>query len=109
MEAEYNALGEACQELIWLRRLFKDLEETLPGATTIYEDNTSCISFVKTERTTKRSKHIDTKQYFIKELVEHGEVELVYCCTELMVADALTKPLSCTRLNNLLERMVSTN
>ncbi|XP_058840902.1 uncharacterized protein LOC131696374 [Topomyia yanbarensis] len=82
MEAEYNALSESCQELIWLRRLLEDLGEIQLDATTLFEDNQSCLSFVQVERTSKRSKHIDTKQHFIKDLCEGGVIKLVYCPSE---------------------------
>ncbi|XP_065082634.1 uncharacterized protein LOC135705012 [Ochlerotatus camptorhynchus] len=39
MESEYVALGEASQEAVWLRKLLKDLGETVDGPTIIMEDN----------------------------------------------------------------------
>ncbi|KXJ62360.1 hypothetical protein RP20_CCG010799 [Aedes albopictus] len=103
MEAEYIALSETCQELLWLRRLMADLGEDVSKATTVFEDNQSCLSFVKAERTSKRSKHIDTRQHFVKDMTERGEAALVYCPTERMVADALTKPLGATKFRQLVE------
>lgn len=50
MEAEYVALSDTCQELIWIRRLLSDLEEPPVGATHVFEDNQSCLSFVQAER-----------------------------------------------------------
>lgn len=105
MEAEYVALSEASQELIWLRRLFNEIGEGTAKATTIFEDNQSCLSFVKAERTTKRSKHIDTKMHFVKDLCDQGDLELIYCPSGEMIADALTKPLGAVRFRELLERM----
>ncbi|XP_055633002.1 uncharacterized protein LOC129773420 [Toxorhynchites rutilus septentrionalis] len=103
MEAEYIALSEACQELLWLRRLMADFGEDLSKATTIFEDNQSCLSFVKAERTSKRSKHIDTRHHFVKDMAERGEIKLVYFPTEKMLADAFTKPLAATKFRQLAE------
>ncbi|XP_055589582.1 uncharacterized protein LOC129741816 [Uranotaenia lowii] len=47
MEAEYMALSETCQELLWLRRLMADFGEDVSKATTIFEENQSCLSFVR--------------------------------------------------------------
>lgn len=102
MEAEYVALSDACQELIWLRRLMTDLGEKPAGPTTVYDDNQSCLSFVQAERTSKRSKHIDTRRHFIKDQCERGEVNLEYRPSEEMTADALTKPLGETKFRQLL-------
>lgn len=102
MEAEYIALSDTCQELIWLRRLMTDLGEKPTSATTVFDDNQSCLSFVQAERTTKRSKHIDTRRHFIKDQCERGELKLLYCPSEEITADALTKPLGGTKFQKLL-------
>lgn len=57
------------------------------------EDNQSCIQFVTSDRITRRSKHIETRECFIKELCAKKVLRLVYCSSEEMLADILTKPL----------------
>ncbi|XP_062550086.1 uncharacterized protein LOC134214792 [Armigeres subalbatus] len=91
-EAEYVALTETCQEIVWLRRLLEDLGETPTQPTLVMEDNQGCISFATSERCSKRSKHIETKRHFVKDLCANGVVRLNYCPTENMDADVLTKP-----------------
>jgi len=59
-------------------------------ANTIYEDNQSCLKFVKTERLTNQNKYIDTK--FVRDYINQGIVACEYCPTEKMIADLLTKP-----------------
>ena len=93
MEAEYVALSEACQELAWLRRLLNDFGEIQHEATLINVDNQSCISFVNTERLSRRSKHIETRERYVRELCNKNEVHLQYCPTDSMLADIFTKPL----------------
>lgn len=93
MEAEYVSLSEACQEAIWLRSLLQDFGQRQETATIINEDNQSCIAFVKAERATRRSKHIETREQFVRNLCDEGKVRLEYCPTDAMVADILTKPL----------------
>lgn len=93
MEAEFVALSETCQEGIWLRDLLRDFGEKQLHPTLVYEDNQSCLAFVRTERCNRRSKHIDTREHFVRELCERKQIELKYCPTELMLADVLTKPL----------------
>ena len=50
-ESEYVALSGACQEAVWLRRLFGDIGLEQKGPSTIYEDNQGAIN-----RTCKESK-----------------------------------------------------
>jgi len=40
-----------------------------------------------------RSKHIDIRFHFLRELVKDGLDELITCSTQEQVADILTKPL----------------
>lgn len=101
MESEYVALGEASQEVVWLRRLLNDMGENLDGPTCIMEDNQGCIQFVQSDRISRRSKHIETKERYVRELCDQGVVRLEYCPTETMAADLLTKPLGTTKLRKL--------
>jgi hypothetical protein len=41
-----------------------------------------------------RTKHNKIRYRFSREVIDAGEVQLVYCSTELMLADALTKELA---------------
>lgn len=93
MEAEYVALGETCQEVLWMKHLLKDLGEKQEEATVVHEDNQGCLSFVQSEKVSKRSKHINTKECFIRDLYEKGVIKLKYCPTDVMRADIFTKPL----------------
>lgn len=93
MEAEYVSLSEACKEAVWLRNLLDDLNEPQQNATILNEDNQSCIAFVNSERTTRRSKHIATREQYVKELGERNLVRVVYCPSDEQAADILTKPL----------------
>jgi len=62
-------------------------------ATFLYEDNLACIVMSENPVRRKFSRHIDIKQYFVRELVLTGVLKLVQMCTYKMVTDALTKSL----------------
>lgn len=93
-EAEFISLSEACQEAQWLRKLLQDLNHNIDIPTTINEDNQSCLKIIKEEKFSNRTKHIDTKFHFVKDYVDRKIVNCVYCPTDTMIADLLTKPLS---------------
>ncbi|KXJ72424.1 hypothetical protein RP20_CCG018018 [Aedes albopictus] len=88
-----------------MRRLLGDLGEEQTTATVVNEDNQGCLNFARSERSSKRSKHIETKRHFVKDLCERGEVELVYCPTEDMKADGLTKPLGRLKHHDLASQL----
>jgi len=87
------ALTQATKEAIWLRRLLVELGFKQTAATTIFEDNQSCIALAKNPVHHARTKHIDIQHHFVREKVESGDVKLIYMSTGDMVADTLTKPL----------------
>lgn len=104
-EAEYVALSEASRELLWLLKLMKDLGETVANPITVQEDNQSCIAMLRSEGGNNRTKHIDTRYNFVKDLVSTGVMNVVYCPTGLMIADVLTKPLARVKLEQLRKKI----
>ena len=91
-EAEYIAAATAAVEGIWLQRLIQELGiyETKPF--TLYNDNQSCISLAKNRKQSGKTKHIDVKYHFIRDIIEEGQLHFQYTSTKDMWADYLTKP-----------------
>ena len=104
-EAEYMALASAAQETVWLRRLLKELKETLEDPTKIYEDNQSTICMTNNPQFHGRAKHIDIKYHYVGEQVLAKVIELKYCESENMIADILTKGLGQKQFENLREHI----
>ena len=100
-EAEYISAAHACQELLWLRQLLAEIGEQITGPTTLFEDNQGCIKLANNDKGSARTKHIDIRYHHLRDLTERNIIELVYCETNNMIADALTKPLSKQKLDEL--------
>ncbi|MGK3945729.1 Ty1/Copia family ribonuclease HI, partial [Streptomyces caeruleatus] len=49
-----------------------------------------------------RTKHIDIRYHYIRELVEEKVISLEYISTEKQLADIFTKPLDKSRFNKLI-------
>jgi len=92
-EAEYYALSETVKESIWLRNLMKEISLKLKKPFKIHQDNKSTISIAMNPVSHSRTKHIDIRHHFIRQHIAMNDVELVYCETEEMVADVMTKAL----------------
>ena len=60
----------------------------------IFCDNLSCIYLVSNPKHSEKTKHVDLKYHFIREMIEEDKLELEHTSTETMWADFLTKPLS---------------
>ena len=61
----------------------------------IYQDNISAMLLEKNGRSSsgKRTKHINIRYYYVADKIAKGEVNVIWCPTDQMVADFLTKPL----------------
>ncbi|KAH9468629.1 hypothetical protein Pst134EA_033370 [Puccinia striiformis f. sp. tritici] len=93
-EAEYRALYEGVQEAIWLQRLFASLGYPSDSPVPVFSDNQAAISLSCNPLHQQRTKHIDLKYHWIREMVEAGIVVISYIPTSVMPADGLTKSLS---------------
>ena len=87
------AIAVACQA-VWMRKMLRSLCQEQVKGTVIFCDNSSAIALSKNSVFHKRTKHIDTKFHFIRELVNNGEMVLQHCRTENQFANILTKPLA---------------
>ena len=94
MEAEYMAAAEAVKEVIWCRKLLEELTVQEMDEITINCDNQSCMKLIANPVHHRRSKHIDIKFHFLREHVSTKTVKFIYCSTENMFADILTKAVS---------------
>ncbi|KAK9745539.1 hypothetical protein QE152_g6808 [Popillia japonica] len=93
-EAEYMSLTAASQEGMWLKRLENELCPMSGKSFTIYCDNQSAIALACSNTYNARTKHIDVKHHFIKELLNDGKINLEYISSDKMIADYLTKAVS---------------
>lgn len=91
MEAEYVSAGSAAQEIVHLKGILSEFGENKP--ITLRIDNLSAISLIKTFENSKRSKHIEIKHHYIKELWLNKVLEIGYITSSENCADILTKSL----------------
>lgn len=106
MESKYIALCNTAQVTIWLRRILEDNGQAQTQPTPILIRGQSVVYWVRpVRRTTKRSKHIGTKEMFVRDLHKKGVIRLEYRCSEDMVAGTLTKSLGAVTTNKFAEKM----
>ena len=65
----------------------------LPYTALYLQDNQSTIHWAHGRDNFARTKHINVKYHFVRELVESRSIDVVYKPTTIMIADILTKPL----------------
>jgi hypothetical protein len=92
-EAEYVAQTHAAKEAIWFRQLLTQLFDSIDTPTTLFSDSKSAIALAEDGHYHARTKHIDIRYHFIRYVIDAGTIKLVYCSTDDMTADTLTKAL----------------
>ncbi len=78
---------------MWLRLLLQELGHVSAAPTVIWADNQGAISLAESLEFHKRTKHIDTKFHYVREVIEQSILLLELLPTRFMAADGLTKPL----------------
>lgn len=94
MEAEYMALSEAAKEAVHLQRLLLELGARKAGPVRLFNDNFSAQRLATNPVFHARTKHIDIRHHYVREIIESGQVVLEHVSSEEMPADILTKALT---------------
>ena len=93
-EAELVGTYECMLEILWTNYFLKaqgyKYEKSM-----VYQDNKSAILLEKNGKmsSSKQTKHINIRYYFIQDRWNKGEVDIKYCPTDEMIGDFFTKPL----------------
>ena len=99
-QAQYIAAGSCCTQLLWMKQILEDYGIVL-DCLTFYYDNASAINISKNPVQHFRTKHIDIRHHFIRELVENKTVALEYVEIEKQLAYIFTKALDFVKFDFL--------
>jgi hypothetical protein len=91
-EAEYMALSDCSRQVVWMHTLLGELGYHLKPVP-ICGDNQGSIFIASNPVTEKRSKHIDIRFHYIREVIQRKLAELYFIDGENNPADMLTKNL----------------
>ena len=93
-ESEVVGASDFIPWTMWLKRILQELGYGMKRIV-FYQDNESAIKMEKNglKSCGDKSRHINIRYFFIKDVLEREGIDLEYCGTENMVADFLTKPL----------------
>ena len=88
-EAEYIVARSCCSQLLWMKKVLTDYEIS-QDTMIVYCDNSSAIDISKNPVQHSKTKHIEIRYYFIRDLIERKIVCLEYIPTESQNADILS-------------------
>ena len=104
-ESEYVAAMHAMKEALWLRSFIGEVLVPLDEPITLFSDNQSAIVLAKDHQYHAHTKHIDIRFHFICWVVNNGKIRLVFCPTNDMVADTLTKALPSPKVKHFMAEL----
>ena len=96
-EAEYIAITEASKELLWMKKFFKELGMN-QNKYILYCDSQSAIHLSKNPTFHSRSKHIQVRYYWIRDVLEMKLLQLEKIHTDDNGSDMLTKTVTSQKL-----------
>ena len=102
-EAEYIVQTHAAKEALWLHSFLRELCSAHDDPLILNCDNQGAIALAKDNKFHMRTKHIDMRYHFIREVVEDGKVTVQYIPTGDNVSDIFTKPLTKAKFWELAE------
>ena len=81
VEAEYIVVGSCCSQLLWMKEVLTDYGIS-HDIMVVYYDNSSAIDISKNLVQYSKTKHIEIRYDFIRDLVERKIVCLEYILTK---------------------------
>lgn len=102
------AASEAAKEAVYLDKLFSELGfRTDDEPIHLSCDNKAAIDSAYNPENHARTKHIDRRHYFIRELVEDGKIVVPFVPTDENLADFFTKPLKASKFFPLRDKIMN--
>ena len=81
-KVEYVVYFSLSCEVVWLRKLLSNIFDLQFDATCLHCDNQSCMKLSDNPVFHDKSKHIEIKYHYIKDMVQRGAVKLQYVTIE---------------------------
>lgn len=109
MEAEFMSMVESIKELTWLDNIISECSKYLKykhnEKPILRVDNQAAIDFLKSPIENHRTKHIEVRYHYIRELYYKNMFEVKFVRSKSNLSDIFTKPLSQFELRNFVENV----
>jgi hypothetical protein len=92
--AEFVAASVCCKQLLHLENIFHFLGFVCPKPYVVYTDSQASQTISMNDQRMGKIRHIAIRYHLVRCLATNGDVIMIFCVTEDMVADLLTKILS---------------
>ena len=101
------ALSEAAKEAIYLTTFADELGFPREKPTELHSDNQGAVALSYNPELHSRTKHIDRRHFFIRELVDDLRLSVPFVRTADNLADFFTKPLKSKQFFAIRDRIMN--
>jgi hypothetical protein len=89
--AEFVAASVVCKQILHAENMIAFLGFTCPKPYRLYTDSSACLHIATNPSRLGNVRHLQIRYHLVRCYVTLGQVEMVFCVTEEMVADLFTK------------------
>jgi hypothetical protein len=106
-ETEIVGADDFMPAICWTR-YFMEAQGYLVNDNVLFQDNKSAILLEKNGKasSSKRTKHIHIRYFFITDRIDKGDLSLVWCPTADMIGDFMTKPLQGAKFRKFRDQLM---
>ena len=90
-EAEFTAAVEAGKYILYVRSILDEIGLPQDEATVLYEDNQGALLMANLQQPTKRTRHMDIRNFALQEWVQSDLLKLIRIDTSDNWSDVMTK------------------
>ena len=107
-EAELIALSFCSDEAVWMRNVLQEIGIDAKDPTPILCDNQGTVFTVHNPYINHRSKHLDIRYYRTRQMIQNGQIDVMFCRTQFNLADFFTKSLEPSHFHSFKDIIMNT-
>ena len=92
-KAEYITINLAYKEAVYIKQLLAELGYYIQEQFPIYTNNNGALLLGHNSQFHERTKHIAVKYHYVRDLINKGEIDLIFIKGFIQKANGFTKPL----------------
>uniref|UniRef100_A0A803LBV2 Uncharacterized protein n=1 Tax=Chenopodium quinoa TaxID=63459 RepID=A0A803LBV2_CHEQI len=104
-EAEFRGIAKGITEVLWLKKLLRELGYAPKKSCKLYCDNMAAIRISENPVQHDRTKHVEIDRHFIKDHLDGKIITLPFVRSEDQLADILTKVVSTQAFGQALSKL----
>lgn len=108
-EAAFRGMVHGVCELLWIKRVIRDLGIKVNEPMSLYCDNQAAVKIANNPVQHDRTKHVEIDRHFIKDHLEKKTIELPFVNSEDQLADMLSKAVCKNIFHSSLDKLGMTN